>query len=90
MKEMLELLYSKFYTPLPMTEAKHEIEECHQLLIDRLDKSEWKLVLRAIDNKDLIAEERSVGSFIRGFRLAWKLVNELDHYEQSRHLLSAE
>ena len=50
-------------------------------LIDRLEKSERKLVLRIIDIQNLIAEDRSIGSFLCGFQLAWELSNELNHYE---------
>ena len=50
-------------------------------LIDRLEKSERKLVLRIIDTQNLIAEDRSIGSFLCGFQLAWELSNELNHYE---------
>ena len=35
-------------------------------------------------------EQRSVDSFICGFRLAWEMANELNHYEANRHPLSAE
>lgn len=35
-------------------------------------------------------EERSVDSFICGFRLAWEMASELNHYEENRHPLSAE
>ena len=58
-----------------------EIDDCHQQLIDRLEKPERKLVLRIIDTQNLIAEERSIDSFLCGFKLAWDLSNELYHYE---------
>ena len=38
------------------------------------------MVLHIIDNKDRIAEELSVDSFICGFQLATKLAAELDYY----------
>ena len=84
MKDVLELLYDKFYTPLPMVESEQEVETCHRMLIERLDKPERKLVLRIIDAKGLIEEERSRDSFLCGFRLAWELANELDHYMEER------
>lgn len=90
MNETLKLLYDKFYTPLPMAEAHQEVETCHRQLIERLDKPERKLVLRIIDAQNLMIEERSMDSFICGFRLAWELVNELNHYQENRHLSSAE
>ena len=41
-------------------------------------------MLRIIDAKDHIAAERSVDSFICGFRLAWGMANELNHYMEER------
>ena len=81
MNETLKLLYDRFYTPLPMEKAEQEIGDCHRQLIERLEKPERKLVLRIIDAQTLIAEERSVDSFLCGFKLAWELANELNHYE---------
>ena len=81
MHDTLKRLYDRFYTPLPMEEAEQEIETCHQQLIERLEKPERKLVLRIIDTQNLIAEERSMDSFLCGFKLAWELSNELNHYE---------
>ena len=90
MNETLKLLYDRFYTPLPLAEYEQEVETCHRQLIERLDKSERKLVLRIIDAQNHIIEEQSLDSFLRGFRLAWELANELNHYEENRHPLSAE
>ena len=45
---------------------------------------ERRLVLRIIDAKDHIIEDTSIDSFISGFRLAWKLSAELNHYENER------
>ena len=81
MYDILKLLYERFYTPLPMEDAEQEIDDCHQQLIDRLEKPERKLVLRIIDTQNLIAEERSIDSFLCGFKLAWDLSNELNHCE---------
>ena len=30
MNDILKQLYDRFYTPLPMTEAEQEIEDCHK------------------------------------------------------------
>lgn len=81
MNETLKLLYDRFYTDLPIPEAEQEVKTCHQQLIERLGKPERKLVLRIIDAQNLITEERSVDSFLCGFKLAWELANELNHYE---------
>lgn len=85
MHDTLKLLYDRFYTPLPMEEAEQEIETCHQQLIERLDKPERKLVLQIIDAQNLMIEQRSVDSFICGFRLALEMANELNHFETNRH-----
>ena len=90
MHDTLKLLYDRFYTPLPMTEAEQEIEFCHKQLIERLGKPERKLVLRIMDNQSLIAEERSMDSFVYGFKLAWELAYELNHFETDRHSSPAE
>ena len=90
MNETLRVLYDRFYTPLPMVKSEQEVETCHRQLIERLDKPERKLVLRIIDAQNLMIEQRSVDSFICGFRLAWEMENELNHYKENRHPLSAE
>ena len=90
MNHTLKLLYDRFYIPLSMEEAEQEIEVCHQQLIERLEKPERKLVLRIIDAQNLIAEERSVDSFLCGFQLAWEMANELNHFETNRHPSPAE
>lgn len=82
MNEMLKALYDSFYERQSATQLRAEIERCHQELIDKLDKPERRLVLQIIDCKDQIAEDLSIDSFIAGFRLAWKLSQELNMYEQ--------
>ena len=90
MNETLRLLYDRFYTSPSMVESEQEVETCHRQLIERLDKPERKLVLRIIDTQNLMMEQRYVDSFICGFRLAWEMANELNHYKENRHPLSAE
>lgn len=90
MYNTLKLLYDRLYIALPMAEAEQEIETCHRQLIERLEKPERKLVLRIMDAQGLIAEERSVDSFLCGFKLAWELAYELNHFETDRHLFPAE
>ena len=82
--ELLKAVYDCFYIPPELSTAKQEIEDCHQALIDRLEKPERKLVLQIIDAKDRITEDISIDSFISGFELAWKLSAELNHYENER------
>ena len=84
MNNILQLLYDRFYTPLPMTEDRQEIEQYHRMLIERLDKPERKMVLRIIDAGDRIANELSLDSFICGFLLAWEMTSELNHYQDKR------
>ena len=85
MNDTLKQLYNRFYTPLPMAECEQEIEDCHRQLIERLEKAERKLVLQIIDAQNLITEERSLDSFLCGFKLAWELAYELNHFEMDRH-----
>ena len=90
MNETLGSLEDRFYTPLPLVEFEREVETCHRQLIERLEKPERKLVLQIIDTQNHIIGERSLDSFLCGFRLAWELANELNHYQENRHLSSAE
>ena len=80
MNELLKALYDSFYEKLPSAQLKAEIERYHQELIEKLEKPERKLILQIIDCKDQIAEDLSIDSFIAGFRLAWKLSQELNIY----------
>lgn len=82
MSEILTALYDSFYTPPQATDSHAEIEALHKQLILKLDKPERRLVLRLIDAKDHQTEEKSIDSFICGFRLAWRLVNELNNYPE--------
>ena len=84
MNQLLYDLYDYFYSPPELSVQKQEIEECHQALIERLDKPERRLVLRIIDAKDRIAEDTSIDSFISGFELAWQLSIEPNQYEKER------
>ncbi|MGI5935332.1 MAG: DUF6809 family protein [Oscillospiraceae bacterium] len=84
MDEILKALYDSFYAPPEMMELKQEADDNHRILIERLEKPERKLVLRIIDAKDSIAGQLSLDSFICGFKLAWKLTNELNHYNDNR------
>ena len=87
MDELLKALYDNHYNPLPLSELKREVEDCHKKLIEVLDKPERKLVLRIIDAKDQIAETHSIDSFIAGFQLACKLSYELNYREKTHPML---
>ena len=84
MNKLLKDLYDCFYIPPEFPVQKQEIEECHQALIEALDKPERRLVLQIIDAKDRIVEDTSIDSFISGFELAWRLSAELNEYEKER------
>lgn len=84
MKTLLKDLYDCFYTLPEFSEQKQEVEECHQTLIKVLEKPERRLVLRIIDAQSMVAEERSIDSFISGFELAWQLSMELNQFEKER------
>ena len=86
MNKLLKDLYDCFYTPPELAATKREIEECHRALIEALSKPERRLVLKIIDAKDHISEDTSLDSFISGFRLAWRLSAELNHYENERSI----
>lgn len=82
--KLLEDLYDSFYIPPELPVRKQEIEECHQTLIERLEKPERKLVLQIIDAKDRVVEDTSIDSFIAGFELAWELSVELNNHKNER------
>ena len=79
--KLLKDLYDSFYIPPDFSEQKLEIKECHQALIEAMDKQARRLMLRIIDAKDYMIENISIDSFIFGFELAWKLSEELNNYE---------
>lgn len=84
MNKLLKDLYDCFYIPPEFPAQKQEVEECHQTLIEALERPERRLVLQIIDAKDCIAEDTSIDSFISGFELAWQLSMELNQYEKER------
>lgn len=81
MKNALQELYDHFYTAPKITPQERRVRANHQRLIQRLKKPERKLVLRIIDDKDLICEDVSLDSFICGFRLSWQIITQLNNYE---------
>jgi len=84
MNKLLKDMYDCFYTPPEFSVQKQEVEECHQTLIQVLEKPERRLVLQIIDAKDRIVEDTSIDSFISGFELAWRLSMELNQHEKER------
>ena len=90
MNEQLKVLYDYFYKPLSATQLKQKIKDCHQTLMETLDKPERQLVIQIMDIKDQIAEDNSIDSFITGLRLGWQLNNELNMYEKTRLVMTPE
>jgi len=83
MDKMLRALYDSFYTPPEMSELTEAVEANRTLLRERLAKEDRKVVLRIVDDMSMIALERSYDSFICGFKLAWRLTNELNNYKEN-------
>jgi hypothetical protein len=54
MNETLKALYDRFYKRPELAALNESVKANHRLLIDRLDKSERKLVLRIIDDETAI------------------------------------
>ena len=84
MNKTLKALYDSFYTPLPMPDLETEAKTARRKLIERLDKQDRRLILQIIDAQDAIANNRSLDSFICGFKLAWRMTHELNDYENER------
>lgn len=76
MNKLLKDRYDCFYIPPELSVQKQEIEECHQALVEALEKPEQRLSLQIIDTKDRIVEDTSIDS-ISGFELAWRFSMEL-------------
>ena len=90
MDKILDALYDHFYEKPELTALQKSVEANHDLLRERLGKSERKLVLRLIDDENTIANVLSLDSFLCGFELAWRLANELHHLERERSALTDE
>lgn len=86
MQSILDELYDQYSRHTAQSEAQRGIDESHKQLIAALDKPERKLVLRIIDNKDLIAGAHNKESFRCGFWLAWQLFTQLGSYDSGRSL----
>lgn len=86
MKTILEELYDSYNNFVPDPTTQGEVDTTRQALIRSLERSERKLVLRIIDNKDLIAGARARESFECGFWLAWRLCTQLNMIDNGRLL----
>jgi len=70
--------------PESITKLNTRIENNERIIKVNMNKRERKILLRMIDAKDLISEERAKYSFIEGFKLGLKIgyaVN-IDHNEK--------
>ncbi len=83
MNELLLAIYDRFYKPDVPEALNQEIDDCHRQLIDTLTREERKILLQLIDDKDHIAEQLSIDSFIRGFQLAYQLSTEISIYAKT-------
>ena len=81
MENIFAALYRRFYDRPKYNRLERVAEYNHRQLIERLGKSERKLVLRIIDAKDQICEDISLNSFICGFRLACQIANQIQNYD---------
>ena len=84
MNKTLKAVYDSFYIPPAMPDLESEVKSAHRKLIERLDKQERRLVLQIIDAQDAIAHDRSLDSFVCGFKLAWQMAHELNDYKNER------
>lgn len=91
MEKITYQLYQEFYQPAKNTPESRRIEQNHRTLIGRLGKAERNLVLRIIDDKDMLIEHSSYNAFTCGFRLAMRLATEINEKDgQSTEANSAE
>jgi len=73
MDSILKSLHDHFYRTPDNTLQEKRIKANNQLLCQRLSCRNRKLVLRIMDDKDLICSDFSLDSFICGFRLECRL-----------------
>ena len=83
MDDILKALYNSFYTAPEHRELIEAVEANRSLLREKLSHEDRKLVLRIIDDMGLIIQEQSFDSFVCGFKLAWRLANELNNYKEN-------
>ena len=84
MDDILTALYDSFYIRPEMMALKQSVEANRALLRDKLPAEQRKLVLRIVDDLTMMTSEESQDSFLCGFKLAWQLANELNHYDDRR------
>jgi len=73
----MERLYDNFYRHPSLMEEERRICSNEALLKRDLTKWQKKILLRIIDDKNLICEKTSLDSFEKGFCLGVKLTTEI-------------
>ncbi len=77
MQQIIEQLYRNFYQKPNTAEEKQRLQSNISLLKRNFSKWQKKILLRIIDDKDLICSTVSKDSFEQGFRLGVKLTTEV-------------
>lgn len=77
MARMIERLYDSFYRRPKLVEEERRL--CSNEALLKRDFSKWqkKILLRIIDDKNLICEKVSLDSFEKGLRLGLMLATEV-------------
>lgn len=84
MDDLLTTLYDHYHVPFVDRRLGNIIERDHRKLIKELSNRQRKLVLEIIDCKDSYVEEAAIDGFKSGFRLAVRLMQELNIYDRTR------
>ena len=84
MGDLLTTLYDHYHVPFVDRRLGNIIERDHQKLIKELSNRQRKLVLEIIDCKDSYVEEAAIDGFKSGFRLAARLMQEVNTYDTNR------
>ena len=80
MQKRLDDLYHIFCNRQDFTNRMLLVEENSKSLIDQLTESDGKVLLRIIDELEMISHYQSKASFIQGFNLGFELTTELQNY----------
>ena len=84
MDDLLTTLYDHYHVPFVDRRLGNIIERDHQKLIKELSNRQRKLVLEIIDCKDSYVEGAAIDGFKSGFRLAVRLMQEVNTYDTNR------
>lgn len=81
MPQIIEQLYRGFYQKPTTEEEKQRLQSNTSLLKHNFSKWQKKILLRIIDDKDLICAIIAQDSFEQGFRLGVKLTTEVYNHK---------